>query len=111
MPDIQFFDAAAFFNLRISETEQVLIGKKAELEILYANRRNLEQTIATMGLLEPAHQKAIQAELASLKEVLGSTERSIIGLESEIEIMSGKLAALQSARSLLPVSDNSTPET
>jgi DNA repair exonuclease SbcCD ATPase subunit len=105
MPDIQFFDAAGFFMQKVSEVEQTLIGKMAELEIVYANRKNLEQTIATMALLDPAYQKAIQAELASLKEVLGSTERSIMGLESEIEILSNKLAALQSARSLLPVKD------
>lgn len=106
MPDIQFFDAAGFFQQKITEVEQTLIGKKAELEIVYANRRNLEATIATVSLLDPVHQKAIQAELASLKEVLGTTERAILGLESEIEILSGKLAALQAARNLLNVSEN-----
>jgi DNA-binding SARP family transcriptional activator len=105
MPDIQFFDAATFFGQKITEVEQTLIAKKAELEILYANMRNLEAAVATLAQLDPAHQKAIGPEMASLKEVTGSTERAIMGLESENDLLSGKLAALQSARSLLSVSD------
>lgn len=103
MPDIQFFDAAAFFAQKITEIEQILIAKKAELEIYYANRRNLDDAVATLAQLEPGHQRAIQAELASLKEVMGSTERAIISLEGEIELLANKLAALQSARALLQV--------
>lgn len=103
MPDIQFFDASSFIAQRITEAEQTLIGKKTELEILLANRRNLEATIASLSVLAPEHQKAIQVELASLKEVLVSTERSLASLESEVEILSQKLAALQAARNLIAV--------
>jgi len=103
MPDIQFFDAAGFFAQKISEVEQTLIGKKAELEILLANRRNLESTIASMALLEPDYQRAIAAELASLKEVLTATQRNIIALEGENELLQGKLNALKAAKELLPV--------
>ena len=105
MPDIPFFDAAGFFGQKISEVEQTLIAKQAELEILRANKRNLEAAIATLAQLDPAHQKAIQPELASLKEVMGSSERAIMGLESEIDLLGNKLAALQSARALLEVND------
>jgi chromosome segregation ATPase len=110
MPDIQFFDAAGFFAHKISEVEQVLIGKKAELEILLANRRNLESAITTLALLTPEHQRAIQSELASLKEVLSSTERAISVLEGEIEVLTGKLGALQAARNLLEVQESSPKE-
>jgi len=106
LPDIQFFDAAAFFAQKINEVEQTLIGKKAEMEILRANRRNLEWTIATMALLTPDHQRAIAADLASLKEVLNATERSMGGLEGEIELLSRKLGALQAARELLAISES-----
>ncbi|MDF2630076.1 MAG: hypothetical protein K0R39_3907 [Symbiobacteriaceae bacterium] len=101
MPDIQIFDAAGFFNQKIAEVEQNLIGKKAELEILLANRRNLESSIDTLGSLPPDHQRAILQELVTLKEVLSATLRAISGLESEIELLAGKLAALQAARDLL----------
>lgn len=101
MPDIQVFDSTAFFNQKIAEVEQLLIGKKAEMEILLANRRNLDAAIETLAVLAPDHQRAILQELVSLKEVLSTTLRSISGLESEIELLAGKLAALQAARSLL----------
>lgn len=103
MPDIQFFDAAGFFAQKISETEQSLISKKAELEILYSNRRNLEMTVDSFGQLSPDQQQVIQAEIASLREVLAATERSIAGLEAEADLLSGKLGALQTARELLKV--------
>lgn len=103
MPDIQFFDASGFFSQKIGEVEQNLIGKKAEIEILYANRRNLEQAIASLALLVPEHQRAIQVELASLREVLTSTERSITALEGEIDLLSAKLSALRAAHSLVQV--------
>ncbi|MGE5672817.1 MAG: hypothetical protein ACM3XM_02895 [Mycobacterium leprae] len=103
MPDIQFFDAAGFFSQKVGEVEQVLIAKKAELEILNANRRNLESTIGSLALLAPDHQRAIQSELASLKEVLNSTERNLGALEGEIDLLSDKLAALRAAWSLLQV--------
>lgn len=103
MPDIHFFDASGFFAQKIGEVEQNLIGKKAEVEILYANRRNLEQTIASLALLTPEHQRAIQVELASLREVLTTTERSIMALEGEIDLLTGKLSALRAAHSLLQV--------
>lgn len=106
MPDIQFFDAAGFFHQKIAEVEQNLIGKKAELEILYANRRNLELTITTLSMLPQEHQRAIQLELASLKEVLNSTERGIGALEGEADLLQGKLSALQAARSLIAVNEN-----
>lgn len=105
MPDIQFFDAAGFFGQKISEVEQVLIGKKAEREILTANRANLEHALSTLSLLSGEHQRAIQSELASLKEVLHSTERSMSALDGEIELLSAKLAALQMARDLLKVGE------
>lgn len=101
MPDIQVFDSAGFFSQKIAEVEQSLIGKKAELEILLANRRNLDSAIETLAVLTPDYQRAILQELVSLKEVLGTTLRSISGLESEIELLAGKLAALQAARALL----------
>lgn len=106
MPDIQFFDAPGFFHQKISEVEATLIGKKAELEILYANRRNLEMTVATMAMLPPEHQRAIQVELASLREVLHSTERAIGALEGEIDLLQGKLSALLAARSLIQVNED-----
>ena len=106
MPDIQFFDATGFVNQKINEVEQNLIAKKAELEILYANRRNLDSTIATLGLLPAEHQRAIQTELASLKEVLNATERAIGALEGEVEVLSNKLAALQAARRLIQVKES-----
>lgn len=105
MPDIQFFDAAGFFSQKISEVEQTLIGKKAELEILYANHRNLTTTVGGLGQLAPEHQRAIQHELATLKEVLNSTERAIGALEGEIELLAGKLAALHAAKDLLAVDE------
>lgn len=103
MPDIQFFDAAGFFTQKISEAEQNLIGKKAELEILYVNRRGLEQTIASLIMLPQEHQRAIMVELATLKEVLNTTERSIGALEGEADLLQGKLSALHAARSLIQV--------
>lgn len=106
MPDIQFFDAAGFFAQKISEVEQVLIGKKAEREILSANRENLERTLSTLSLLSGEHQRAIQSELASLKEVLHSTERTMSALDGEIELLTAKLAALQMARDLLKVEES-----
>lgn len=106
MPDIQFFDAAGFFAQKITEAEQVLIAKKAELEISNANRRGLEQTIRNLLLLTPEHQRAIQTELGMLKEVLNTTERNIAGLEGEIDILTAKLAALQAARDLLHVPES-----
>lgn len=110
MPDIQFFDAAGFFAHKIAEVEQVLIGKKAELEILYANRQSLEQAIASLALLAPEHQRAIQVELNALREVQHTTERSIGGLEGEIELLTAKLGALQAARSLLPARESQQPD-
>lgn len=103
MPDIPFFDASGFFAQKINEVEQVLISKQAEREILLANQSGLERTLATLALLSAEHQKAIQPEIASLKEVLHSTERNINALDGEIEVLSAKLAALQTARSLLHV--------
>lgn len=103
MPDIHFFDANGFFAQKVGEVEQNLIGKKAEIEILYANRRNLEQTIASLALLTPEHQRAIQVELASLREVLTTTERSILALEGEIDLLTSKLSALRAAQSLVQV--------
>lgn len=112
MPDIQFFDALTFFDQKIGELEQNLIAKQAELEILYANRRNLESTLESMAALDPEYQRAIQPELLSLKEVLSSTERSTATLEGEIELLGKKLAALNAARNLLQVkkSPNGTRE-
>lgn len=107
MPDIQFFEASGFFAQKIGEVEQHLIGKKAEVEILYANRRNLEQAVASLAMLPTEHQRAIQVELASLREVLSTTERSILTLEGEIEMLSAKLAALQAAKSLVQVRESS----
>ncbi|HYF96125.1 MAG TPA: hypothetical protein VD969_28285 [Symbiobacteriaceae bacterium] len=101
MPDIQVFDSAAFFDQKIAEVEQNLISKKAEMEILLANRRNLDAAIDTLAILTPDHQRAILQELVSLKEVLSTTLRSISGLESEIELLAGKLGAMQAARNLL----------
>jgi hypothetical protein len=101
MPDIQIFDAAGFFNQKIAEVEQNLIGKKAEMEILLANRRNLESSIETLGALPPSHQPAILQELVTLKEVLSTTIRATAALEAEIELLTGKLSALQAARNLL----------
>jgi hypothetical protein len=106
MPDIQVFDSVGFFNQKISEVEQNLIGKKAELEILLANRRNLDSAIMTLALLDTEHQRAIMPELASLKEVHATTLRSIAALEGEIELMTSKLAALQAARDLLQVEES-----
>jgi len=103
MPDIPFFDPISFFAQKLHEVEQQLIAKKAEREILLANQASLEQTLATLALLSPDHQKAIQQEVASLKEVLHSTERSLASLESEIEMLNAKLNALQTARDLLHV--------
>lgn len=105
MPDIQFFDATGFFAQKVTEVEQVLIGKKAEREILTANRANLERTLASLALLSGEHQRAIQSELASLNEVLHSTERSMSALDGEIELLSAKLSALQMARELLQVEE------
>lgn len=107
MPDIHFFDACGFFAQKIGEVEQNLIGKKTEVEILYSNRRNLEQTVASLALLAPEHQRAIQVELASLREVLTATERSITALESEVDLLSGKLVALRAAHILIKVPENS----
>lgn len=101
MPDIQIFDSEGFFNLKIAEVEQNLIAKKAELEILLANRRNLDSAIETLGVLSPDYQRSILQELVSLKEVLSATLRSISALEGEIELLAGKLSALQAARALL----------
>ncbi|MFZ5816618.1 MAG: hypothetical protein ACOY93_15170 [Bacillota bacterium] len=106
MPDIQFFDAAGFFAQKISEVEQILIGKKAEREILAANRVNLERTLASLALLASEHQRAIQSELASLKEVLHSTERTMSALDGEIDLLTAKLTALQMARDLLKVEES-----
>ncbi|MFZ5823340.1 MAG: hypothetical protein ACOY94_03210 [Bacillota bacterium] len=106
MPDIQFFDAAGFFAQKISEVEQILIGKKAEREILAANRVNLERTLATLSLLSSEQQRAIQSELASLKEVLHTAERTITALDAEIELLTAKLSALQMARDLLKVEES-----
>ncbi len=107
MPDIPFFDAVGFFASKIQEVEQQLIAKKAEREILLANQASLEQTLATLTLLSPDHQKAIQQEVASLKEVLHSTERALASLESDIEMLTAKLAALQAAREMLHVEGSS----
>lgn len=101
MPDIQIFDAAGFFNQKIAEVEQNLISKKAEMEILLANRRNLDSSIETLGSLPPGHQPAILQELVTLKEVLSTTIRATAALEGEIDLLTSKLAALQAARSLL----------
>lgn len=106
MPDIPFFDANAFFAQKIGEVEQSLISKKAEVEILYANRRNLEHAIRSLSLLSAGHQRVIQQELSSLREVLTATERSILALESEVELLAAKLAALQAARSIVEVREN-----
>ncbi len=106
MPDIQFFDTAGFFSQKISEVEQILIGKKAEREILSANRANLEQTLQVLSLLATEHQRAIQQELASLKEVLHSSERTMAALDGEIDLLTAKLTALQIARDLLKVQES-----
>jgi len=106
MPDIPFFDSAGFFHQKIGEVEQILIGKKAEREILAANRTNLERTLQTLALLTTEQQRAIQQELASLKEVLHSSERSIAALDGEIELLTAKLSALQTARDLLKVQES-----
>lgn len=106
MPDIQFFDATGFFAQKIGEVEQILIGKKAEREILAANRVNLERTLTTLALLSGEQQRAIQSELASLKEVLHTAERTISALDGEIELLSAKLSALQIARDLLKVEES-----
>lgn len=106
MPDIPFFDAAGFFAQKISEVEQILIGKKTEREILLMNQTSLEQTLATLGHLDVEHQQALQPEVASLKEVLQSTERSLSGLADEIAMLSAKLAALQIASERLKVGDS-----
>lgn len=107
MPDIQIFDSAGFFNLKIAEVEQTLIGKKAEMEILLANRRNLDSAIETLAVLAPDYQRSILQELVSLKEVLSATLRSVAALEGEIELLGGKLAALQAARALLELRQES----
>jgi len=107
MPDIQIFDSAGFFNQKIAEVEQTLIGKKAEMEILLVNRRNLDSAIETLGVLTPDYQRSILQELVSLKEVLTATIRSISALEGEIELLGGKLAALQAARALLELRQES----
>ncbi|HWI60722.1 MAG TPA: hypothetical protein VNT75_02660 [Symbiobacteriaceae bacterium] len=107
MPDIQIFDSAGFFHQKIAEVEQNLIGKKAEMEILLANRRNLESAIETLAVLPPDHQRAILQELVSLKEVLSTTMRAIAALEGEIELLTGKLGALQAARMLLELKHES----
>ncbi len=107
MPDIPFFDAVGFFDHKIEEVEQQLIAKKAEREILLANQASLERTLATLALLSPDHQKAIQQEVASLKEVLHSTERALASLESDIEMLTAKLAALQIAQEMLHVEGSS----
>lgn len=106
MPDIQFFDAAGFFDQKIHEVEQTLIAKKAEVEILQANRRNLEWTISSLALLTSDQQRAIQSELSSLREVLTSTERAIGALEAEIELLTNKWSALLAARNLLNVNES-----
>ncbi|MBP2018484.1 chromosome segregation ATPase [Symbiobacterium terraclitae] len=103
MPDIPFFDAIGFFAQKLQEVEQQLIAKKAEREILLANQASLEQTLATLALLSPEHQKAIQQEVASLKEVLHTTERNLTSLEGEIDMLNAKLNALKTARDLLHV--------
>ncbi len=103
MPDIQFFDAAGFFKHKISEVEQAISAKKAELEILLANRANLDRTIASLAALSQDHQRAIQSEMATLKEVLNTTERSIASLEGELEMLTGKRDALKAAIELLEV--------
>lgn len=107
MADIQFFDAAGFFQQKISEVEQMLISKKAEREILAANRTNLERTLATLALLSAEQQRAIQSEIASLKEVLYSCDRTITALDGEIELLSAKLSALQTAQSMIKIEENS----
>lgn len=106
MPDIPFFDATGFFQQKITETEQVLISKKAEREILAANQVHLERTLATLGLLSPEHQRAIQSEVANLKEVLNTCERTLGTLDGEIELLTAKLAALQQAQSMLQVEES-----
>lgn len=106
MPDIPLFDAAGFFALKISEVEQTLISKKAEAEILQANRRNLVAAVSTLEQLPPEKIRPIQPELASLKEVLASTERSIVAIQGEIDVLSGKLSALQTAKDQLEVRES-----
>ena len=106
MPDLPLFDAAGFFAHKIGEVEQALISKKAELEILLANRRNLIAAIGTLERLAPDELRPIQPELASLKEVLATTERNISTVEGEIEVLSGKLRALQAAKNLLEVKES-----
>ncbi|MEW8979675.1 MAG: hypothetical protein AB2385_14885 [Symbiobacterium sp.] len=107
MPDIPFFDPIGFFAQKLREVEQQLIAKKAEREILLANQASLEQTLATLALLSPDQQKAIQQEVASLKEVLHSTERTLASLDSEIDMLNAKLQALQAARNMLHVEGSS----
>lgn len=106
MPDLPLFDAAGFFAQKIGEVEQSLISKKAELEILLANRRNLIAAISTLEQLTTEELRPIQPELASLKEVLATTERNIAAMEGEIEVLSGKLRALKTAKSLLEVRES-----
>jgi len=98
MPDIQIFDAFAFFSQKIQETEQNLIGKQAEAEILDANRRNLELALSSLSALSDEQQRALAVEHASLSEVRTSTLRALESLQSEIEVLTAKLTALKAAR-------------
>lgn len=106
MPDLPLFDAAGFFAQKIGEVEQALISKKAELEIHLANRRNLIAAIETLERLSPEEVRPIQPELASLKEVQATTERTIATVEGEIEVLSGKLHALRAAKNLLEIRES-----
>lgn len=103
MPDIQIFDATAFFAQKIQETEQALISKKAESEILQANRQNLELSLRSLAALPDAQKASLAVEFASLTEVRNSTQRAIDSLEAEIAMMTAKLHALKAAQDAVRV--------
>jgi hypothetical protein len=104
MPDIQIFDAASFFDQKIQETGQALISKRAEAAILVANLRSLARAFDGLKSLPEEHQRALAVEVASMNEVRSSTRRALESLETEIEVLSVKLSALQAARDALQVS-------
>lgn len=103
MPDIQIFDAASFFAHKIQETEQNLISKQAEVEILLANQRNLDRVVASMTALPEEQQRSLSVELASLREVRTTTQRAIEGLQAEIGMLTAKLGALKTAREAIQI--------
>lgn len=101
MPDMEIFDPLSFFSQRISEVEEQINAKRMRAEILTASQNSLGSTVARMNELDPDHRKALQVEMASLVEALANTERTLEGLEGEIELLSLKHAALRAALSLV----------